>query len=69
MTNCNLCGSVYLYLIVKDTKTGEEELNALWLEVEILTDIKYLNREISPKVSDQFSDEANKAIENLKDLN
>ena len=56
-------------LIVKDTKTGEEELNALWLEVEILTDIKYLNRKIPPKVSDQFSDEANKAIENLKDLN
>ena len=69
MTNCNLCGSVYLYLIVKDTKTGEEELNALWLEVEILTDIKYLNIKIPPKVSDQFSDEANKAIENLKDLN
>ena len=69
MTNCNLCGSVYLYLIVKDTKTGEEELNALWLEVEILTDIKYLNRKIPPKVSDQFSDEANKAIGNLKDLN
>ena len=69
MTNCNLCGSVYHYLIVKDTKTGEEELNALWLEVEILTDIKYLNRKIPPKVSDQFSDEANKAIENLKDLN
>ena len=69
MTNCNLCGSVYLYLIVKDTKTGEEKLNALWLEVEILTDIKYLNRKIPPKVSDQFSDEANKAIENLKDLN
>ena len=69
MTNCNLCGSVYLYLIEKDTKTGEEELNALWLEVEILTDIKYLNRKIPPKVTDQFSDEANKAIENLKDLN
>ena len=69
MTNCNLCGSVYLYLIVNDTKTGEDELNALWLEVEILTDIKYLNRKIPPKVSDQFGDEANKAIENLKDLN
>ena len=69
MTNCNLCGSVYLYLIVKDTKIDEEELNALWLEVEILTDIKYLNRRIPLKVSDQFSDEANKAIVNLKDLN
>ena len=69
MTNCNLCGSVYLYLIVKDTKTGEEELNALWFEVEILTDIKYLNRKIPPKVSDQFSNETNKAIENPKDLN
>ena len=56
-------------LIVKDTKTGEEELNALWLEVEILTDIKYLNRKIPPKVSDQFSNKANKAIENPKDLN
>ena len=54
---------------MKDTKTGEEKLNALWLEVEIHADIKYLNRKIPPKVSDQFSDEANKAIENLKDLN
>ena len=54
---------------MKDTKTGEEELNASWLEVEIFTDIKFLNRKIPPKVSDQFSDEANKAIENLKDLN
>ena len=69
MTNCNLCGSVYLYLIVKDTKTDEEELNAFLLEVEILTDIKYGNRKIPPKVADQFSDEANKAIVNLKDLN
>ena len=69
MINCNLCDSVYLYLILKDTKTGEERLNALWLEVETLTIIKYLNRKIQPKVSDQFSDEANKAIENLKGLN
>jgi|TARA_B100000949_G_scaffold145824_1_gene128076 hypothetical protein len=46
----------------------EEELNSLWLEVEILTGIKYLKRKILPKVSDQFSDEANEAIENLKDL-
>ena len=69
MTNCNLCGSVNLYLIVKDTKTDEEKLNTLWLEVEIYTDIKHLNRKISPKASDQFSDETNKAIENLKDLN
>jgi len=37
---------------VKETKTDEEELNALWLEVEILTDINYLNRKISPEVSD-----------------
>ena len=54
---------------MKDTKTGEEELKSLWLEVEILTDIKYLNRKIHPKFSDQFGNEANKAIENLKDLN
>ena len=46
----------------------EEELNSLWLEIEILTGIKYLKRKILPKVSDQFSDEANEAIENLKDL-
>ena len=51
------------------TGSMEEELNALWLEVEILTDTKYLNRKIPPKVSDQFSNEANKAIENPKDLN
>ena len=46
----------------------EEELNSLWLEIEILTGIKYLKRKILPKISDQFSDEANEAIENLKDL-
>ena len=50
------------------TDSMEEELNSLWLEVEILTGIKYLKRKILPKVSDQFSDEANEAIENLKDL-
>ena len=50
------------------TDSMEEELNSLWLEIEILTGIKYLKRKILPKVSDQFSDEANEAIENLKDL-
>ena len=46
----------------------DDELNALWLEVETLTGIKYLRRKIAPNVSDQFSDEANIAIEHLKDL-
>ena len=69
MTNCNLCGSVYLYLIVKDTKTGEEELNALWLEVEILTGIKFFCRETTPLTCTYYSDEANGAIEKLQDLN
>ena len=46
----------------------DDELNALWLEVETLTGIKYLRRTIPPNVSDQFSDEANIAIEHLKDL-
>ena len=46
----------------------EEELNALWLEVETLTSIKYLKRKIPPNASDQFSEEANIAIEHLKDL-
>ena len=50
------------------TDSMEEELNSLWLEVEILTGIKYLKRKILPKVSHQFSDVANEAIENLKDL-
>ena len=50
------------------TDSMEEELNSLWIEIEILTGIKYLKRKILPKVSDQFSDEANEAIENLKDL-
>ena len=54
---------------MKDKKTGEEEIHTLWLVVEIQTNTKYPNRKIPPKVSDQFSDEANKAIENLKDLN
>ena len=46
----------------------DDELNALWLEVETLTGIKYLRRTIPPNVSDEFSDEANIAIEHLKDL-
>ena len=46
----------------------DDELNALWLEVETLTGIKYLKRKIPPKASDQFSDEANIAIEHLKNL-
>ena len=46
----------------------DDELNALWLEVETLTGIKYLRKKIPPNVSDQFSDEANIAIEHLKDL-
>ena len=50
------------------TDSMEEELNALWLEVETLTSIKYLKRKTPPKVSDQFSDKANEAIEYLEDL-
>ena len=46
----------------------EEELNALWQEVETLTATKYLKRKIPPDVSDQFSDETNQVIRNLKDL-
>ena len=47
----------------------KEELNALWLEVESLTGIKYLNREDPPEASDNFSNEANEAIEKLENLN
>ena len=46
----------------------EEDLNALWLGVENLTDIRYLKRKIPPDASVHFSDEANIAIEHLKDL-
>ena len=50
------------------TDSMEEELNALWLEVETLTSIRYLKRKTPPKVSDHFSDKANEAIEYLEDL-
>ena len=50
------------------TDSMEEELNALWLEVETLTSIKYLKRKTPPKVSDQFSDKTNEAIEYLENL-
>ena len=46
----------------------EEELNALWLEVETLTGKKYLKRKIPPDVSEHYSDETNQAIRTLKDL-
>ena len=51
------------------TDSMEEELNALWLEVETLTSIKYLKRKTPPNVSDQFSDESNEAIGYLENLN
>ena len=50
------------------TDSMEEELNALWLEVETLTSIKYLKRKTPAKVSDHFSDEANEAIGYLENL-
>ena len=50
------------------TDSMEEELNALWLEVETLTSIKCLKRKTPPKVSDQFSDKTNEAIEYLENL-
>ena len=50
------------------TDSMEEELNALWLEVETLTSIKYLKRKTLLKVSDQFSNKTNEAIEYLEDL-
>jgi len=46
----------------------EEELNALWLEVETLTGTKYPPKKSPPDVSDHFSDETNQVIRNLKDL-
>ena len=46
----------------------EEELNALWLEVETLTSIKYLKRKTPLKVSDQLSNKTNEAVEYLEDL-
>jgi len=46
----------------------EEELNALWQQVETLTGTKYHKRKKPPDVSDHFSDETNQAIRNLKDL-
>ena len=50
------------------TDSMDDELNALWLEIETLTGIKYLRRTIPPNVSDHFSDEANITIEHLKNL-
>ena len=50
------------------TDSMEEELNALWLGVETLTSVKYLKRKTPPKVSDQFSDKTNEAIEYLENL-
>ena len=50
------------------TDSMEEELNALWLEVETLTSITYIKRKTPPKGSDHFSDEANEAIGYLENL-
>jgi len=50
------------------TDSMEEELNALWLEVETLTSVKYLKKHPPPKASDQFSDKTNEAMEYLENL-
>ena len=50
------------------TDSLEQEREALWLRIEELTWIKFINHNEPPEVLAGYSDEAKKAIEKLKDV-
>ena len=50
------------------TDSLEQERESLWLRVEELTGVKLINHKEPPKVLAEYSDEAKKAIEKLKNV-
>ena len=50
------------------TDSLEQERDALWVRVEELTGVKFINHKEPPEVLDEYSDEAKEAIEKLKDV-
>ena len=50
------------------TDSLEQERNTLWVSVEELTGVKFLNHKEPPEVLAEYSDEAKEAIEKLKNV-
>ena len=50
------------------TDSLEHEREALWLRVEELTGVKFINLKEPPEVLSEYSDEAKEAIEKLKNV-
>ena len=50
------------------TDSLEQERNTLWVSVEELTGVKFINHKEPPEVLSEYSDEAKEAIEKLKDV-
>ena len=50
------------------TDSLEQERDTLWLRVEELTGVKFLNHKEPSEVLAEYSDEAKEALEKLKDL-
>ena len=48
------------------TDSLEQEREALWLRVEELTGVQFINHKEPPEVLSEYSDEAKEAIEKLK---
>ena len=46
----------------------EQERESLWLTVEELTRVKFINHKEPPEVLSEYSDEAKEAIEKLKNV-
>ena len=50
------------------TDSLEQERNTLWVSVEELTGVKFINHKEPPEVLAEYSDEAKEAIEKLKNV-
>ena len=50
------------------TDSLEQERNTLWVKVEELTGVKFINHKEPPEVLSEYSDETKEAIEKLKDV-
>ncbi len=50
------------------TDSLEQERDTLWMKVEELTGVKFINHKEPPEVLADYSDEAKEAIEKLKNV-
>ena len=50
------------------TDSLEQERKTLWVRVEELTGVKFINHKEPPEVLSEYSDEAKKTIEKLKNV-